>query len=1186
MLSAFVRIDLPDRSPDFQRVALEPGVPLLDRGQTNARLLRVWLGRFIAEPEWVDSQTLQFYLNDDQGRRIIANEVRLARAEDLDGKLKHEMQALRGKLNDIQPRGRTEQAVVNLLRERFEKLQKSSSDGAFFCFRDDQRKWRLVWCWGYQRSDSKFAQPFLCLKPGCNRLYLFRGQEDPKCTKCGTPLPKFRFPWKRVGMAAVVLLVVAALGGWQYWNTLPRSSIDGHVVWRGFNIPVANARIRIESMNVETSTDEQGRFHLERLPARSIDVTITADGFPVHTVKQVLEQSKQTTMPVELTAVGILVGRVIDADSRQPLPGVTLKMDGTQETIQTDDNGLFRYEACRLGPTKIEIAAKGYPTVTRDAVVTDSADTDAVHEISGDAVLVGRVVSADQEQPLRDISVRLDESGQTAKTDADGWYAFQRAPHGPQEIVVEQEGFATERIEKELVAGQERQASFKLAGAAKVSGRVMRAIDMSPMKRVDVKVAGTRLGSRTDDDGHFRLLGIVAGKTTIEVAAPGFKKEILAKVLSNSEETILEFHLEGDAALTGLVTDEVTKQPVSNVEVRLEGTPFQAKSDAEGRYRLDAVPSLSAKLNVQSAGYHAKAIEIRPAAREVTSVPVALTGNAALSGTVTERWSEAPVKSTITIAGTKLSLSTDNEGTFEIKGLRSGVKHELRIDAEGLVSHVEEVVLKQGSTVPIKVILSGVARQMGRVVSVIDEAPIAGASIALADTKHQVKANSKGEFVLDQLRTGRTVIDVSADGFEKQRLVQEASVESKPMLILLGGSASVTGEIMDAATGLPIADVEIQIADTALKSRTTKQGTYELKGAFAGPVKLTASADGYPSRSESVELVAEKESKVDLTLTGTAAVSGEVYDDLDKPVQSAVVALEDTGHQVKTGSSGEFQLTQLRAGTARFSVKAPMFARKSASAELKSGEVKSLGRLKLVSSLALRGEVTNSLTAAPVANAKVTIASLQMTTSTDSEGRFQFDGLPAKLHNVNIEATDYVAEVFAVNPVIEEQKEQFYLCPIPQPNEVLIVLNWRGNERGLNAHFYREANSKAEAHVYSGQPQADNLSLATTGQNVQRPQTVRIHPLQPGRYEMVVAVAPDEGASNDPTQSLKYLSLSEATVKVYRNGQSVPAVYRVGRNKNATVWQPFGLEILPSGKIVDHVYKAEHYKTTLPSEIR
>ena len=44
-----VRIDLDERSRDFQRVALQPGFPMLDRFSANSHIVRQWLGRFAAD---------------------------------------------------------------------------------------------------------------------------------------------------------------------------------------------------------------------------------------------------------------------------------------------------------------------------------------------------------------------------------------------------------------------------------------------------------------------------------------------------------------------------------------------------------------------------------------------------------------------------------------------------------------------------------------------------------------------------------------------------------------------------------------------------------------------------------------------------------------------------------------------------------------------------------------------------------------------------------------------------------------------------------------------------------------------------------------------------------------------------------------------------------------------------------
>lgn len=1190
MVTAFIRIDLPDRSPDFQRIALEPGVPLLDRGQTTSRLLRVWLGRFVGEPEWVDSHTLQFYLNDDQGRRIDPVNLRLVTSRDLAGILRGEIQTLREKLVQIQPRGRTEQTVVNMLRERLATLEQlpeqAYSDGALFRYRDSQRKWRLVWCWGYQRSESKIVRAAICVKPDCRRLYLVRSAADPKCPKCQTPMPVFRFPWKRVGLAAACLLLLAAFGGWRYWSTLPRSSMTGQVVWNGFNVPIAGAEIRINSLNISTRSDADGRFQLDRLPAGVLEVSVTAEGFPESRTQHEVAQSEQITVPISLAGDKVLKGRVVDSVSRQSLPNAQLQVAGTSETIVADAKGEFQRDGFRRGRMTVQVTARGYPPVEKEIELADDSNGSVDLEVTGDAILLGRVISAAQEKPLADVIVRLESCGQTVKTDADGWYAFRSAPNGPQPIVVELDGFATERTEKELASAQERQASFRLAGAAKVLGTVVRAADMSPMSGVEVRVAGTRFTTTTDDNGRFELRGITAGKSTIDVTAAGFSPASFDRELSNVEETVLSVMLRGDAIIMGLVTDEATKQPVAEVDVRLVGLPYQTRTDAEGKYLLDNVPSLPARIDARTAGYIAMTVEVRPVAKEKSTVPLTIRGNSKLSGRVIEQWSEEPVpKARLKLAKSGLELVTGDDGTFEIQGVRGGVKHELMIEAEGLAPHTETIDVKPGPNIPLKITMSGAARQEGRVVSAIDETPLAGAKVLLFGTTHQALADGKGQFKLEKLRSGRITMEVSATGFQTRRVTQEVTDDSKPISILLGGNASITGEVLDGVTGQPVADAEVSIAKTLLKVATDKQGAFHLEGAFPGTAMLTAQAEGYPPVTEQVKLVAERETSADFTLTGTASIAGEVFDDVGKPVANAMVQWEDSRHMSTTGARGEFQLAKLRGGAGRINISAPKFAPKSVSVDLKAGASQPLGRLMLLSSLTLQGQVVNAVSGQPLANAALSIASLGKSTTCNAQGQFKLDGLPAKAHDIKIEAPGFVVELVSVNPTSHDDPELYALCPLPKPDEVIIVLTWRGGVLDLDGHLIRDGATGSAAHVVAARPRNDNLAVLLPNQNGRGPETMRIHPLKPGRYEILVQVPPGENPAPPaeiPSIS-KQLSRSEAMVKIYRSGQSQPAMYRVGRNKNATVWWPLALEIASPDKVIEHVYKAEHYRSSLPA---
>ena len=63
-------VDLSEDSRDYRHLALEPGVPLLDRQGVNYQILTKWLGDYIAEPEWRNEDTVAFYMSEEERGRL------------------------------------------------------------------------------------------------------------------------------------------------------------------------------------------------------------------------------------------------------------------------------------------------------------------------------------------------------------------------------------------------------------------------------------------------------------------------------------------------------------------------------------------------------------------------------------------------------------------------------------------------------------------------------------------------------------------------------------------------------------------------------------------------------------------------------------------------------------------------------------------------------------------------------------------------------------------------------------------------------------------------------------------------------------------------------------------------------------------------------------------------------------
>ncbi len=222
MAKPFVRVDLSDAARDFQPVAIEPGLALLDKANANSRLWFKWLGRLAAEAEW-DGESVKFFVQDDHGGRLEEVVVQPVSEEDLRGPLKEEVALLAERLAKARADSPSERLVLGKLREDFAALVDDPSrldrDCFFFRYRDPQRRWRLVWCVGYQRREAAAAAAVICTDPDCNLLFVRRPGGSARCPGCRAmplvaPVSRSR-AWRAAVVLLLLLGIVAALLLWR-----------------------------------------------------------------------------------------------------------------------------------------------------------------------------------------------------------------------------------------------------------------------------------------------------------------------------------------------------------------------------------------------------------------------------------------------------------------------------------------------------------------------------------------------------------------------------------------------------------------------------------------------------------------------------------------------------------------------------------------------------------------------------------------------------------------------------------------------------------------------------------------------------------------------------------------------------------------------------------------------------------
>lgn len=223
MAKRFIRVDLSDNARDFRPVAIEPGVPVLDRSGAHGKILFRWLGGLVGEPEY-ENDSINFYARDDHGGRLEEVYVYSASDDDLKGSLKQDMELLRDRLSKARPETPTERSLLKAISENFQAatddVRRADRECYFFRYKDVQGRWRLIWCPGYQRSDREPARVIICSNPKCDLLFVRRQGASAKCPACQI-VPVMRVLPKPArkprSWAALLLLLLLLLGAGALW---------------------------------------------------------------------------------------------------------------------------------------------------------------------------------------------------------------------------------------------------------------------------------------------------------------------------------------------------------------------------------------------------------------------------------------------------------------------------------------------------------------------------------------------------------------------------------------------------------------------------------------------------------------------------------------------------------------------------------------------------------------------------------------------------------------------------------------------------------------------------------------------------------------------------------------------------------------------------------------------------------
>lgn len=176
----------------------------------------------------------------------------------------------------------------------------------------------------------------------------------------------------------------------------------------------------------------------------------------------------------------------------------------------------------------------------------------------------------------------------------------------------------------------------------------------------------------------------------------------------------------------------------------------------------------------------------------------------------------------------KLEQTTNSEGVVEFPRPRSGVRMDLRAEADGMAAVPRSVLSDLGS---VRLHLVPVEEVRGRVLDARTGQPLAGVKLSVAQSDGPLRRNSvsngEGHFEFQALPKGVALrLTARKPGYTTGNLaystVAEPSRPTPPLEVRLMAARSLSGHVFDAISGQPLPGAEVQAtANVIFESRTS-----------------------------------------------------------------------------------------------------------------------------------------------------------------------------------------------------------------------------------------------------------------------------------------------------------------------------------------------------------------------------
>jgi alpha-tubulin suppressor-like RCC1 family protein len=402
-------------------------------------------------------------------------------------------------------------------------------------------------------------------------------------------------------------------------------------------LPIQSATIRVNPASGTVATVNTDAAGKGVVSANLVDggnlIEISRTGYDVQQISLNLSGWLDITVPVVLqktTQTGtVLKGVVTDAQSRQPLAGVAVKVPAKGLETQTDAQGAYRFAGTTLSKETVVFERTGYLTASIPVSVYSNQTTNfdvalqpVVSNAQNPANLEVTVWDRSTAQPLAGAEVILSgKNALTVRTGADGIVTVSPLQEGDTQVQVSAPGYESVYAAFKVMAGQAYQLPVELlpqtTATSNLYGVVYDTVSRQPLQGAMVSVSGGYTAiATTDVQGRYEFANVPAGELLLGVWLDQYSASNLPISFRGTTEVNVPLDPSWTGGVTtwavyGTIVDGQNLEKLSGATILLQeviiGSGVLAEqngvSDTQGDFEFQGLSHKDARLMIEMPGY-------------------------------------------------------------------------------------------------------------------------------------------------------------------------------------------------------------------------------------------------------------------------------------------------------------------------------------------------------------------------------------------------------------------------------------------------------------------------------------------------------------------------------------------------------------------------------------------------------